>query len=258
MFKSFLRFAGAYSTMLSKNDIKFIRSLNLGKNRISSGLFVAEGCKLIQELLLSGLECSAIYSTDSSLFSLSDPVSEITARELKQISFLVNPKDSLALFRIPAEEEINPDLIKNDLTLLCDNIQDPGNMGTIIRIADWFGIKQIICSEDTADVFSPKVVQATMASIGRVKVFYRNPEVWIKENARGVPVMASSLSGKSPYEHKIPKNGLLILGNEARGISPELLKLSDYQIRIPGYGNAESLNVAVAAGILCYEIRSPR
>ena len=149
---------------------------------------------------------------------------------------------------------VNMESLMNGYGLVCDCIQDPGNLGTIIRIADWFGISQIICSEDTADVYNPKVIQSSMASIGRVNIIYKDLNPWIAGMAKNLPIMVSTMSGNDVYQAELPNHGLLVLGNEAKGVSEDIIKAASFNIHIPGLGKAESLNVAIAAGILCAEL----
>ena len=151
--------------MLSKNDIKFIRSLNQTKYRKRSTSFIAEGSKVINELLSSSMSYEKIFTIDSSKIKTDDNLYEINEKQLKQISFLNHPQDALGIFKMNESQKVSTDLLQSDFSIVCDCIQDPGNMGTIIRIADWFGIGQIICSEDTVDVYNPKVVQSTMGSL---------------------------------------------------------------------------------------------
>jgi TrmH family RNA methyltransferase len=258
IFKGFVRFVCQFSTMLSKNDIKLIRSLEQVKFRKKHAQFVAEGSKVINELIGSGLSCRKIFTTNETLFDSSIDVQKINAKALNQLSFLSHPKDALALFDLPARSSIDLNQIKQDFALACDCIQDPGNLGTILRIADWFGIKQVICSEDTADVYNPKVVQSTMGSIGRVNVVYVNLTGWIEENKAEFPIMVAALGGDNIYESSLPSSGLIVLGNEARGVSKEIVSNATRRLLIPGTGKAESLNVAVSAGILCAEVRRPK
>jgi RNA methyltransferase, TrmH family len=242
--------------MLSKSQIKYIQSLNQKKLRQESGVFVAEGPKILNELLAAkNTEPVAIFG-DSAWWEENADIKneipfvsfhEVTSAELERISFLTTPHQVLGIFKLPVFS-ITPDPASS-LTLLLDNIQDPGNMGTIIRIADWFGIKQVVASKESADVFNPKVVQSTMGSISRVKLLYEDVVDFI--NARtGIPVYASTLNGKPLKQFGKLDAGMLLIGNESKGIRKELLALSTHHITIPRYGEAESLNAAVATGII--------
>ncbi len=242
--------------MLSKNDIKFIRSLSTNKYRRETHCFVAEGSKIINELLNSRHSYRKIFTLDSSKVSAKDNVFEISEKELKQISNLQHPQDSLGIFEFGETEfkDVGP---KGDLLLACDRIQDPGNMGTIVRIADWFGIDQILCSKDCADIYNPKVVQSTMGSLSRVKIFYVDLTTVIPDLITDFKVFSTSLDGKNLYEIEIPQKSILVLGNESKGVSSDVMKMSSDRIKIPAHGKAESLNVAVATGIICAEFRRP-
>jgi len=243
--------------MLSKNDIKLIRSLNHAKYRKRQSCFIAEGSKVINELLSSAMRYEKIFTLDSSKIMAEDGIYKINEKQLKQISFLKHPQDALGIFRINEPESVILELLRSNFSIVCEGIQDPGNMGTIIRIADWFGISQIICSEDTVDIYNPKVVQSTMGSLGRIKVFYTDLIDWMEKLEDEIPILVSSLKGKNIYEMDLPKNGLIVFGNESKGVSKELEKLSSHQLLVPGFGKTESLNVAVSAGIICAELRRP-
>ncbi|MBM3439976.1 MAG: RNA methyltransferase [Bacteroidetes bacterium] len=240
--------------MLSKNEIKDIQSLGHKKSRDAGGLFVAEGPKLVEELLAArSADIVCIYALEEWAEGhkpLNVPVKTITATELERISQLTTPHEVLAVvkqFKLPAKQW------KEGWTLLLDGIHDPGNLGTIIRLADWFGIRQIICSEDTADCYNPKVVQASMGSIARVHIYYEAAEA-ILQTAK-LPVYAASLDGKDLRKMRFPEAGILLIGNEASGISAGLLAQVQEKIMIPRIGSAESLNAAVATGILLWELR---
>lgn len=243
--------------MLSKSQQKRIASLSQKKYRQKHGLFVAEGVKVIKEFLKSKYPLEALYTT-ADIFMRSNSSNEnppilIDAKQLEQISFLSTPQVALALFKIPNYEEIK----HKNLTLVLDGVRDPGNMGTIIRECDWFGVKTIICSLDTVDCYNPKVVQASMGSLGRVQVHYVDLPSYLKEQ-KG-ELIGALLNGNNIYtESKFEKNSLLILGNEANGISPEVEVLLHRKITIPRFGDVretESLNVAMAGAILLSELR---
>lgn len=253
--------------MLSKNQISFINSLKQKKYREEHQLFIAEGAKIVPELLDSDIEVKQIYAI-SEFFRNNKIASdierfEIKENELERISALTKANEVLAVCRIP-DYMLETDSLKEKLTLVLDDIKDPGNLGTIIRIADWFGIENIICSSETADAFNPKVVQATMGSIARIKIHYTNlPEFLKVQSSRfKVPVYGALLEGKNIYNEKLSAHGLIVIGNESRGISEEVQKLITDKISIPSFshfksaaGEAESLNAAIAAAIICSEFR---
>ncbi len=245
--------------MITRSQISLIRSLQQKKSRDEHGLFVAEGTKIVQELIGSSVQISAIYSSTNfqhSIFSDRIEVVRIKESDLKRMSSLTTPNEVLAVCRIPKHElRVEP----NRLALVLDTVQDPGNLGTIIRIADWFGIGSIICSADTADCYSPKVVQATMGSIARIKVHYISLENFFSETHANHPdlkIYGTSLDGENVYGLPLSKAGLIVLGNESKGISEKILAHCTERIAIPNFGGtAESLNVATAAAIICSEFR---
>lgn len=248
--------------MISKNKIKYIRSLELKKNRISERIFVAEGNKLVADML-PFYTCKLLLAKPNWMATQGDiPAEELLVADeddIRKASFLKNPQDVLALFHCPEWnlEEADP---RKDLVLLLDGIQDPGNLGTIIRLADWFGIEHIVCSTDTADVFNPKTVQATMGALAHVKVHYTELAGYIRHwKGNSVPVYGTFLDGDNLYGRSLTKNGLLIMGNEGNGVRPEIASLADERLYIPNYPQgretAESLNVAIATAILCSEFR---
>lgn len=239
--------------MLSKNQIKLIRSLELKKNRKRENLFVAEGPKVVGDLLKAGFTPHSVYSTiprpDAQL---------ITEEELHRISFLQHPQQVLAIFQIPsASSSPNGLSTPNTLSLALDGVQDPGNLGTIIRIADWFGINTIYCSADTADAYNPKVVQATMGSLAHVHIVYCDL-VNLLSNA-DCPVYGTLLDGEDIYRQPLSKQGIIVMGNEGNGISAEIRPLVTHRLLIPNFNHAgetaESLNVAIATAITCSEFR---
>lgn len=237
--------------MLSKNTIKRITRLGQKKYRINEGVFVAEGVKVIKELLDSTLELQELYSTDALLFE-HDQSATITEKELKSISFLTTPQKALALFKIPRFRESS----NKGLTVALDNLRDPGNLGTIIRLCDWFGIEELICSEGTVDCYNPKVIQATMGSIARVRVVYTNLSLYLKETTRAT--YGTFMDGENVYEASLPKKAVLVMGNEANGITSEVSELLKYRMAIPRFGKVnatESLNVAMATSIFLSEFR---
>ena len=264
--------------MISKNKIKYIRSLELKKNRNKEGKFVAEGFKVVDDLLALQ-PADLIVATQEWLHGkhLADQteVIEVTEEELKKVSFLQHPQQVLAVFRQDTgcnkqdsnnsqedAEEKNFGFSKintQELSLALDGVQDPGNLGTIIRIADWFGITHIYCSQDTADVYNPKVVQATMGSIARVKVEYGNLLALVESLPADVPVYGTLLDGVNIYQQQLENRGLIVMGNEGKGISPALAKKVNRRLLIPnfpeGRATADSLNVAIATAITCSEFR---
>lgn len=246
--------------MISKNKIKYIRSLELKKNRNKEGKFVAEGFKVVDDLLALQ-PADLIVATGEWLwgkhFGAATEVIEVTDEELKKVSFLQHPQQVLAVFRQATSEDYS--INTSELSLALDGVQDPGNLGTIIRIADWFGITHIYCSQDTADVYNPKVVQATMGSIARVKVEYGDLLGLVESLPADVPVYGTLLDGDNIYQQKLENRGLIVMGNEGKGISPALAKKVNHKLLIPnfpeGRATADSLNVAIATAITCSEFR---
>jgi len=240
--------------MLVKSQVKYIQNLGHKKFRDADGVFVAEGPKIVNELLQSDiLQLIQCFATERWLTAHERVVkgkerlfSQIDEKELERISFHDSPNEVLAIFTKPVFDR---NAETRGLTLLLDTIQDPGNLGTIIRTADWFGVKRVVCSCDTVDVFNQKVVQSAMGSLVRVEVIYTDLAEYIREHA-GKPLYASSLDGEDLHEKILVTDALLLMGNESKGISPALQSMASKRIRIPRLGGAESLNVAVAAGIL--------
>jgi RNA methyltransferase, TrmH family len=251
----------AFPYMISKNQVKLIRSLNVKKFREREALFIAEGEKIVNELFDSSFRIHSVYFTPEWKDGIREhrdlkKLHEISEPDLKKISLLENPNKVLAIVHIP-EMEINLKKIKEGFTLMLDDIQDPGNLGTIIRTADWFGIKNIICSKNTVDAFNPKVVQSSMGSLFRINFFYddlRNVLTQIKNECQ-IPVYGALLTGENILNKKLNPQSVLLIGNESKGISGNLSNFIDEGITIPKPGSsaAESLNAAVAASILCYE-----
>ena len=236
---------------LSKNHIKLITSLSQKKYRQKHKLFVVEGVKVVQEFLNSSYELEIVFSTDTD-FSSTNKFIEVTDQELKKITSLKNPNKVLAIFKIP--NQINP--IMGGLILALDSINDPGNLGTIIRLCDWFGIEQLVCSNETVDCFNSKVVQASMGSLTRVAISYLDLKKYL-QNA-SVPIFIADMDGLNVYKTKLPDSAVLVLGNEANGISDDIKQLVTTKVTIPRYGafqQTESLNVATASAILLSEFR---
>jgi TrmH family RNA methyltransferase len=244
--------------MLVNSQVKYIQSLGHKKFRDADGVFVAEGPKIVIEMLESDncilVNCYAtaewVRLNKTALNGRDHLAVEADEKDLARISSLVTPNQVVAIFKKPVFP--NKAVVKN-WTILLDTIQDPGNMGTILRTADWFGIHLIVASKDSADVFNPKVVQSAMGSLIRVQVIYADIEEYIHANP-GIPVFASSLEGEDMLENLTDTHGLLLMGNESKGISDRLERLATKKNRIPRYGGAESLNVAVATGILLSRI----
>lgn len=232
--------------MVAKNDLKLIRSLHQKKYRLRHGLFVAEGEKVVRELAASGMEVHAVYSTDPEVYPGATPISET---DLKRISALVQPNKVLGVFRIP--DAGAPEW--NGWVLALDGVRDPGNLGTLIRLADWFGIREVVCSPDTVDCYNPKVLQATMGSLARVRVYYASLEELLP--GCGLPAYGASMEGRPAAETSLPSQGVLVLGSESHGISSGVRAILKETVSVPAIGQAESLNVATAGAILLYEIR---
>ncbi len=238
---------------MTKTEIQLIRSLEDKRAREETGLFVAEGEKLVRELLVSDFSVRRVFHTEGDFGPGFSP------KEMERASRMKTPTDVLALVDIP-RHTFDPGTLKTRLTLALDGVQNPGNMGTIIRLADWFGIRDVMCSADSADCWSPKVVQATMGSITRVAVHYGDPEDMIVKV--GGPVYGTFLEGESIYDASLTPTGIVVLGSEGRGISSSVERLVTRKLFIPpfpqGSTGSESLNVAVAAAIVCSEFRHHR
>ena len=233
--------------MISKNETKYIQSLYHKKVRDEAELFIAEGVKLVDELLNSGFVIRKIYATKEWTGSAGFPATIIIEQyELEKISSLSTPNHVLAV--VEQKKLTREPVDKNNIILVLDGIQDPGNLGTIIRIADWFGITQIVANTGTADVYNPKIIQSTMGSIIRVNVWYKDIEQWLA--AVSVPVYGALLNGNNIYTTAKIKEGILVIGNESKGIHNNILPFIKHAITIPGRGHAESLNAAVATGII--------
>jgi TrmH family RNA methyltransferase len=236
--------------MLVKSKVKYIQSLSQKQFRDTENAFVAEGPKLVEELIQAGnVKIKEIFAIDSwlNLHQSKAEVAEISETMLERISFQKTPNQVLAVCTKPVFN--SPLSVSGKLILLLDGIQDPGNLGTIIRTADWFGVQQVVCSENCADVFSPKVVQATMGSIARVQVLYASLSSIIDQFS-DKPLLAAALEGQEISKMDGIQEGMLMIGNESKGITPALLQRATKKIKIPGNGDAESLNAAVATGIL--------
>jgi TrmH family RNA methyltransferase len=240
--------------MLSKNEVKYIQSLCHKKSRDEEGLFIAEGPKIINELSRSNFEIVKAYALKEWVEKNAQNTKQIivvSPSELARISSLKTPNEIVVIAR---QKVINGEpVLHGNLTLLLDDIQDPGNMGTIIRIADWFGINQIVASENSVELYNQKVVQATMGSICRVNVWYKKVDEWVRNVS--VPVYGALLNGQSVYETGAIGEGVLVIGNESKGISEAVLKFVSNPVTIPKFGEAESLNAAIATGIILSHFR---
>ncbi|MDR0231834.1 MAG: RNA methyltransferase [Dysgonamonadaceae bacterium] len=246
--------------MLSKNQIKFIKSLSQKKYRDESGCFLAEGNKLVADLL-PYFDCELLLFEPSWLATQGNiKVSQLIkadSGEIDKVSLLKNPQQVLAVFKQP-QYTLDFALLSEKLSLVLDSIQDPGNLGTIIRIADWFGIENIICSLETADVYNPKTIQATMGALARVKVHYTDLSAFLEQN-KTLPVYGTFLNGEDIYTGNLTSEGLIVMGNEGNGISEKIEQFISKRLYIPNYPadqpTSESLNVAVATAITCAEFR---
>jgi TrmH family RNA methyltransferase len=238
--------------MLTKAAIKFVKSLEDKSIRNANKLFVAEGSKSVLDLLLSNLRAQEIFALDSwlqthaSLISSDVEVHVTSPKEMSQLSQLKSPREVIGVFQIPIGR-FEPNLATG-LFLALDTIQDPGNLGTIIRLADWYGIKKILCTPETVDCYNPKVVQSTMGSLGRVEVHYGDLAVWFRQMK--MPIIAASMEGKPARKFSFPESMILLLGNEGSGISASLANLVSETVSIERMGAAESLNAAIAGAIL--------
>lgn len=250
--------------MISKNQIKYIHSLNQKKNRNKGHVFIAEGQKVVEDLLALQPAILIVATQEwlrGKTISTSTEIIEVTEEELCKASLLQHPQQVLAIFQQSQSHLLKADDVKksNKLFLALDGVQDPGNLGTIIRIADWFGIEQILCSEDTADIYNPKVVQATMGSIARVKIDYMNLRNLFSNLPTNYPIYGTFLDGQDIYNKELLSYGIIVMGNEGKGISKELTQYINSKLLIPNFPKnrvtADSLNVAIATAITCSEFR---
>lgn len=242
---------------MTRSEIQLVRSLSDKRGRSEHGLFVAEGAKLIGELRRSDLRIRRIFATEG-LFE-GPEIECVTEKEMERLSLLKTPSNSLALVEIP-RYRLDAAHVGQRLTLALDDVQNPGNLGTIIRLADWFGIGEILCSPATADCFNPKVVQATMGAILRVRVHYVElAPLLAQAAARGVPVYGTFLEGENLYDTQLGRGGIIVMGNEGRGVRPDVAQAVTRKLFIPPFPAerraSESLNVAMATGIVCAEFR---
>ena len=237
---------------LSKNQLKLITSLNQKKYRNLYQLFVAEGTKIVSEFLNSDFELEQLFCVDNAIYKNLEKVTEISETELKKISTLVTPNNVLALFKIPSVSLC----LKSGLIVALDEINDPGNLGAIIRLCDWFGADQLICSTNTVDCYNQKVVQSSMGSLARVSIIYTVLETYLQNSK--LPTYAALMDGENVYKSKLPESAVLVMGNEANGIRESILKLITNTISIPRFGalkQTESLNVSTATAILLSEFK---
>ena len=254
--------------MISKNQIKTIRSLENKKGRTTEKAFVAEGPKVVADLAEFSRPRLVVATNEwmernpEFTARLGCNCIDVTEDELRKVSFLQHPQQVLAVFPIENNEGNEAPSVDNELYIALDGVQDPGNLGTIIRIADWFGISRIFCSRDTADVYNPKVIQATMGSVARVKVEYVDLVNMIKTLPSSMPVFGTFLDGENIYEKNLPQHGIIVMGNEGKGISDDIKALVTEKLLIPnfpeGRRTADSLNVAIATAITCSEFRRGR
>lgn len=238
---------------LSKNNIKLITSLQQKKYRQKYQLFVAEGVKVVNELLASPLKVEQLYTTDESFMTSKEvKVVSISENELRKVSTLKTPNKVLGLFKIPKGEKNN----KNSFIVALDGVNDPGNLGTIIRLCDWFGVSELVCSKNTVDCYNQKVVQSTMGSLTRVQVSYIDLPKFLKSTS--LPIYTADMHGDNVYTTSLPQKAVLVMGNEANGISPEVTDIVKNTVTIPRFGDlqkTESLNVATATAILLSEFK---
>lgn len=243
--------------MITKAQVKLIQSLRQPQSRKEEGLYLVEGVKLVEEVLLSDHEVVGVFATtdwDSPVDISKLLVHEVEEWELKKISNLTTPNKVLALVRIPDEDAIGD--FKNELVLLLDRISDPGNMGTIIRTAEWFGMERVIASDDSVDFWNPKVVQASMGSVFRMKL-HSVPIIDFLGLAKGIPVYGTLFNGEDLAKEKLTPNGIIVIGNESHGISSEVQKFITRKLTIPAAetSGSESLNASIATAVVCYEFR---
>lgn len=259
-------FCSNWSQMISKNQVQYIKSLAIAKFRTAKGQFIAEGPKLVCELLSSHYGCEKIFAlpewieNNRSKIKGKTSVVLISRDELNRISLQKTPNQVLAIINIPEQLPFNPEILSGQLVIMLDGINDPGNLGTIIRTADWFGISHIICSVNCADVYNPKVVQATMGSVFRVNVWYESLKKILEHLSPEIPVYGTVLDGISIYQTNLSSTGVVIIGSESHGISSELKSFINTRISIPGYFvedtiTAESLNASVATALVIAEFR---
>jgi len=239
--------------MLPKSQLKLITSLAQKKYRNEHGLFIAEGFKNVTELMDSRIKLQQLYISNPVHATISKNHTLITDKELRKISQLKSPNDILGIFHVPDSRPIET----NALVIALDDVRDPGNLGTIIRLCDWFGVKDLVCSRNTVDCYNPKVVQATMGSLSRVNISYIDLKEFLQNNEE-TSIIGTFMNGRNIYNEMLPTKGVIIMGNEAHGISNEIAEQVDNRIAIPRFGDnnvTESLNVAAATAIILSEFR---
>ena len=250
--------------MISKSEILKIKSLSDRESRATLGLFIAEGVKIVEEITRSDFEIECVYVTERGMQNLDSKLKfshliPVSPKEMERISALKSPTPILAVVKIPKYSSYN--LSNSELSIALDTVQDPGNLGTIIRLADWFGIRQVVCSVDCVDCFSPKVIQATMGAILRVRVHYTDLVKYLnRAKSEDIEIYGTFLEGDNIYNKTLSKGGIIVMGNEGRGVSKEVSAIIDNKLYIPPYpankdSNSESLNVAVATAVICSEFR---
>jgi len=248
--------------MLTKNQLKLYTSLQNKKNRKDTNLFIAEGRKIVSEAINSDFKIEAILATkqwiSNNIFTTNINIIESTQSEINKLSSLTTPTDIMAVIEIPKNDIVDLNL-KNKLTIVLDNIGDPGNLGTIIRLADWFGIENIVCSDNSVDQYNSKVVQATMGSIFRTKVYYTNLFDFLKKASeiKNFNIYGTYLEGENIYNQKLKNEGIIMFGSESHGISENLADFVKHKLNIPSFNNSktESLNISIATSIVCSEFR---
>ncbi len=253
--------------MISKNRIKYVRSLEMKKYRKAEGVFVAEGHKLVGDLL-DVFECKYLAATSEWLSAHEAwieqrknrvEVDEVTEEELRRVSFQETPQQVLAVFRQPIYEVSVDEVVSRQLCLALDDVQNPGNLGTIVRLADWFGIEHIFCSKGCADIYNPKTVQATMGGMAHVQVHYVDLPQMLQGLADDIPVYGTFLNGENMYQKELENRGVIVMGNEGKGVSKDVEAFVTERLYIPNYPTgretSESLNVAIATAIVCAEFR---
>ncbi|MCO4291503.1 RNA methyltransferase [Solitalea sp. MAHUQ-68] len=250
--------------MISKSQLSFVKSLHNKKYRDEHGLFIVEGVKMVNELFESSYRIKSVFTTENYLKNLTNinridkktEVNVVSETELQKISCLHTPNEVLALVEVPKDFKTNTwnkDDVEGKWTIMLDDVQDPGNMGTIIRIADWFGIKTLITSINSVEAYNPKVIQSTMGSIFRVNVLRVDIEEVIKQVE--VPIYGALLEGEDLYKAEFNEPGIILMGNESKGVSEKIRKYITAPLSIPSFGKAESLNVGIATAIFCSEMR---
>ena len=249
--------------MISKNRIKYVRSLEMKKYRKADGVFVAEGHKLVGDLL-GAFECVYVAATQDWADTYADvlrgvEMDIVTDDELKRVSLVETPQQVLAIFRQPTYQVNASEVAKTQLCLVLDDVQNPGNLGTIVRLADWFGIEHIFCSRGCADLYNPKTVQATMGAMARVQVHYVDLPELLGELDKDVPIYGTFLDGENLYDKTLENRGIIVMGNEGKGVSSDVARFVTERLFIPNYPEgretSESLNVAIATAIVCAEFR---